>query len=153
MYISGINRAKSYKYSRKRKGHQAGKAAITYAVIAVFCVIFDRVYAQFGHGVISDTMDWMFLYPLIGGALPFLVFWWKQVNTEQYRLLYNAYNSGIAALTIGSALFGVFEIAGTSSTYTIAFFILGWTLCAAGLFGFAFTWLRRRTGKTLASSK
>jgi len=145
---SGIKSAKSYRYTRKRKGRQAGKTAIVYAAVAVFCVIFDRVYAQFGHGVISDTMDWMFLYPLIGGALPFLVLWWKQAETERHRFLYNAYNSGIAALIIGSTLFGVFEIAGTSSIYTIAFYILGWALCAVGLLGSAYTWARRKLART-----
>ena len=144
MSISGTKGVKNYRYTRKRKGRQAKKTTIVYAAVAVFCVIFDRVYAQFGHGVISGAMDWMFFYPLVGGALPFLVLWWMQAETEQHRFLYNAYNSGIAALTTGSALFGVFEIAGTSSVYTMAFYILGWTLCAVGLLGFVYTWVRRR---------
>jgi hypothetical protein len=39
---------------------------------------------------------------------------------------------------VGSTLRGVFEIAGTSSPYSIVFAVCGWTLCSIGLLLFLF---------------
>ena len=82
----------------------------------------------------------MFLSPLLGGALPFGVFWIAEPYLKHpacfSRLVYNVYNSGVAALTVASALTGVFEIAGTSSTYTVALTAAGAVLCAVGIAGF-----------------
>jgi hypothetical protein len=150
LYISDIKNVRSFKYGKQRKSRKAIKTAIVYIAVAAFCVIFDRVYTLFGHGVTSAAMDCMFLYPLVGGALPYLILWqWAPFadQTAHFRLYCNTHNSGIAALTTGSALIGVFEIAGTSSDYTIAFFILGWTLFAVGLLGYAFTLIRRRVAR------
>jgi hypothetical protein len=124
-------------------GHirQARKTALVFLAVSLFCIIFDKIYALFGHGVASAFMSLMFLYPLLGGALPFFLLWLfvpRAENVRHYRLLYNCYNSGIAALTVGSTLRGVFEIAGTSSPYSIVFTVCGWTLCSIGLLLFLF---------------
>ena len=113
------------------------KTSLVYLAVSVFCVIFDKIYALFGHGVHSASMSLMFLYPLLGGFVVFILAWLFIHHSDEvrcYRLFYNCYNSGLAALTVGSVLNGIFEIAGTSSPYTIAFFILGWTFTAFGLF-------------------
>lgn len=128
LYISAINNSK-----QKR---QSLKTAVVYLAVSVFCVIFDQVYALFGHGVRSASMSFMFLYPLIGGVLIFLLqlFIFPAVSDGSYRFFYNSYNSGIAALTIKSMLYGIFEIAGTSSSYLTAFAVCGWMMIITGLF-------------------
>ena len=45
------------------------KTALAYAAASAYCVLFDRLYALFGHGVYSGWMSLMFLYPLAGSAL------------------------------------------------------------------------------------
>ena len=86
----------------------------------------------------SDSMSFMFLFPLLGGALPFLLLWIlvpQADSIRHYRFFYNGYNTGIALLTIRGMLNGVFEIAGTSSPYMTIFLVCGWSalaICAAG---------------------
>lgn len=111
------------------------KTAAVYLAVSAFCIIFDQVYAVFGHGVRSASMSFMFLYPLTGGVSVFLLlhFISPAVSAGPYRLFYNAYNSGLAALTLRSMLYGIFEIAGTSSPYLTAFTVCGWTMMITGI--------------------
>lgn len=129
-----------------KRSRSAGKTALVYLVVAVFCVIFDRVYALYGHGVYSAAMSLMFLYPLAGGTAVFALLWGLVPDAERIRrrtLFYNSYNSGIAALTVASALRGVFDIAGTSSPYLPVMIVSGALFCAFGLAGYCLQ-LRRR---------
>lgn len=122
-------REKSKKYNYK-------KTVIVYLAISVFAVVFNRVYAIFGHGVSSDAMTWMFLYPLIGGCVFYLLIGllFPVVNRfSGYRTAYNSYNSGIAVLTVGSLLKGIMDIAGTSSSYLKVYTMAGYALIAVGL--------------------
>jgi len=80
-------------------------------------------------------MTYMFLYPLIPGALVFLIFTLTGIKKPD-RISYNLYNSGIAALTIGSLLQGIFKIAGTSSSFIIVYWIAGFTLIGLGVIAF-----------------
>jgi hypothetical protein len=104
------------------------KRFFVYMAISVLCVIIAQVYALFGHGVRSAYMDYMFLYPLVGGAIAFLFFRGKKKS----RLGYNLYNSGLAALTVGALLRGIVEIAGTGSPWISCFTAAGWLFTAAG---------------------
>lgn len=114
---------------------RAGKTALVYLFVAGFCIFFDRIYALFGHGVFSAHMSLMFLYPLLGGALPFFLLGRllsRPGEVALKRASFNCYNSGIAALTVGSLLRGVFDIAGTSSPYCAVFSICGWVMASSG---------------------
>ncbi len=122
-----------------KRGRRTKKAAIVYLIVSVLSVLFDQVYALFGHGVRSASMSMMFLYPLIGGALVFTLLWFFCPEAEyrrHSRLFFNLYNSGIAALMTGSLLKGVLDIAGTSSPYLIVYRLVGWLLLGFGILGF-----------------
>lgn len=124
-----------------------------YMILSFLAVIIDNVYAMFGHGVTSASMTWMFLYPLLGGTLACLLIELivpDAARAPGFRLAFNLYSSGIAALTAGSFLKGILEIAGADSPYTIAFFITGWSFTAAGSLVFLLKPLRHRA---LASEK
>ena len=112
---------------------------IVYLGVSAFCLLFGFVYSLFGHGVQSAYLSLLFLYPLAGGAAVFALLWRfgpPTAQIPQYRLFYNAYNSGIAALSLASALQGVFDVAGTSSPYTVFFWITGCLLAGIGVIGF-----------------
>ena len=100
-------------------------------------IVINKVYGDFGHGVHSAVMTWMFLYPLLGGVLLFLLMDRLLPDTTTrfsgYRLFYNSYNSGIAVLTTGSFLKGIFDIAGTNSSYIALFYAVGWLFIVLGL--------------------
>ncbi|HWT74775.1 MAG TPA: hypothetical protein VN258_08685 [Mobilitalea sp.] len=112
------------------------KTVITYLVISVLMIAIDKVYAIFGHGVSSRYMDWMFLFPLIGGALFYLLLGFIIPDAGKaagYRLFFNLHNSGIALFTVASFLQGICEIAGTNSPYVLYYNILGGAFIAVGL--------------------
>ena len=118
-----------------------------YLILAFTAVLTDNIYALFGHGVRSASMTWMFLYPLLGGALVYLLIELlipRLRGATGFRLSCNLYNSGIALLTVGSFLRGILEIAGTESAYVPAFNIAGWGFAAAGAVLFLLAPFRHR---------
>lgn len=112
------------------------KTIISYIFLTIFTVIFDRIYSIFSHGVSSSSMNFMFLFPLIGGVIFYLLvaLFLGNFNYENFRFTFNIYNSGIAIVTVRSLLNGILEIAGTSSPYLPLFNILGWSFILIGIF-------------------
>lgn len=111
------------------------KTIIVYFCITIFSIIFDKIYSIFSHEVASAYMDFMFLYPLIGGVFVYIIIliFFTNVSYKEYRISFNIYNSGIAILTVGSLLHGILEIAGTSSVYIKCYSIVGWIAIGVGI--------------------
>ena len=126
------------------------KTIAIYLAVAVFTIIVDKVYAVFGHGVKSEDMTYMFLYPLVGGFAFYLVlelvFPWV-IQASGYRLFYNLYNCGIAIFTTVSFMKGIFEIAGTNSPYIIWYQVAGSIFIVAGAVQFIQIILSRYSSK------
>ena len=105
---------------------------IIYIISTIFSVIFNAVYYQFSHEVSSRYMSLAFLYPLILGvivySIMFFVNWFDKVS-------YNAYNAGVATITMASILLGVNEIAGADTIYYKYFYIVAFIL-----FGVSILW-------------
>lgn len=123
------------------QNHQAFRMAVGHLAAATGCIFFNLIYGLFGHEVKSASMASMFMYPLLGGAVPFLVIWLLETRFKlagNNRLAINLYNSGIATLICSSLLKGVFEIAGTSSVYVAMMMIIGWMLTGVGLLAAGF---------------
>jgi hypothetical protein len=140
LFTSDIDQKNNKKMNLKR-------SVIVYMILSFTAIIINYVYGLFGHGVTSASMTWMFLYPLLGGTLGCLLIELivpSASKAEGFRLAFNLYNSGIAALTVGSFLKGILEIAGADSPYTVAFFIAGWAFTAAGFLLFLIKPLRLR---------
>lgn len=103
-----------------------------YLGAAAFTLLFGTVYEQFSHGVFSWHMAFLFVFPLIGGALPYTVAAILRGVPEPGSLTSCLWNSGIAALTVGSCVQGVLEIYGTTSPYLPLFYVVGGVFCASG---------------------
>ena len=105
---------------------------LIYIAATIFSVIFNAVYYQFSHEVSSKYMSLAFLYPLCMGALVygalFFINWFDKVS-------YNAYNAGVATITMASILLGVNEIAGADTIYYKYFYIVSFVL-----FGVSIIW-------------
>lgn len=122
--------------NNRNNQRQLGKTIRVYLILSVVAVVVDKVYGIFSHGVDSAAMTWMFLYPLLGGALFYFIILRLISNITKfagYRVFLNAYNSGIATLTIASLLKGIFEIAGTNSPYLVYYYVMGGIFIAVGL--------------------
>jgi hypothetical protein len=127
---------------------QVLKAAAAHLAVAAFCLIAANVYALFGHGVRSASMDFMFLYPLLGGTAVFILLAAALPRLpERFRRIsrtgYNLYHSGIAALTAAAMLTGIMEIAGTSSRWPARIRTAGCILTAAAV---VCQWVKYRHG-------
>ena len=118
-----------------KKSFAPRKTGIIYLIATVTMVILEKIYRLFGHGVTSPAMTWMFLFPLAGGLLIYLVSRAKVdiEDVERFRSFSNLYHSGIATLTVGSFLKGVLEIAGTDSVYLLYFYIVGFGMVLLGI--------------------
>lgn len=129
------------------KKKRALKTARVFLGVALFCGFFSFVYEYFSHGVYSDYMVYLFLFPLVGGTLTFGILWLLGGRFFPGRLSLNLYNSGIAALTVGSCLEGVLEIYGTTSDYIPIYWITGAALTGAGILCFLGPLLSLSPGK------
>ena len=101
----------------------------------LFCIVFAVVYNQFGHGVTSPYMNFMFLYPLVLGVGGYLILM-RVHRTECFFTPWSKwYHWGIVTLVFGNALKGIFDIAGTSSPYVVLYWIVGGMLIFIGTIG------------------
>lgn len=131
----------------KKKKKSPLKMAAVFLAVALFSILFDNIYALFGHGVRSGAMSFMFLYPLLGGGVVYLLlglFMPGVTGKPGYRAFYHLYNFGIALLTVKNLLQGIFEIAGTNSDYLIFYAVFGWLFVAAGLITLAVIFIEKK---------
>ena len=113
-----------------------GKGLLAYSLISLFCLLVFLVYNLFSHGVYSPFMTWLFLWPLVLGVFPCLTLLLLKKLPRPNRFTINAYNSGVAAVTVSSLLRGIFEIAGTASPLQTGLWIAGFVMTGAGIIGY-----------------
>lgn len=116
-------------YKKKR----VQKILFIYISITLFSGIFSWIYEYFSHGVYSNYMVYLFLFPFIGGVLVFVTIGLLKKLPFPSRISLHLYNSGLATLWIGSCLQGVLEIYGTSSNYIAVYWIVGSILIMLGV--------------------
>lgn len=104
-----------------------------YLAVTVFVLVFGAVYEIFSHGVISLYMMLAFLIPLVFGVLPFGIIALLKKNYYPTPLGSNSFHSGVATLTVGSIMKGVFDIYGTTSTLIPIYNIVGIVLVTFGV--------------------
>jgi len=110
-------------------------------IFAVFLFVFHIIYNHFGHGITSAFMDLAFVVPLAGAAFYLIL---SLLRRTLSPFTENAVYGSVAAFSVGFVLQGIFEIAGTSSGYTVLFFIAGGVMAAAAAAGAIVT--GRRSG-------
>lgn len=109
------------------------RTSLIFLCISLFCGLFSAVYEQYSFGVYSNYMVYLFMFPLAGGVVPYAVFGLIPRAPCPSPVSARLYNSGIAALTVGSCVKGVLDIYGTSSVYMPVYWMSGVLLAAAGL--------------------
>ena len=99
----------------------------------LFCILFSTVYNRFGHGIISLYMNGMFFIPFIFGVIPYGIDLLLIKKRGKVREPMYAYNLGILTWTMGSMLKGIFQIAGTASSYVRIYWLVGMILIIAAI--------------------
>lgn len=95
-----------------------------YLCISAFVALFSVIYESCSHGVYSRAMVFAFLYPLLLGALLYLLFHLVPFKTLPGTIPCCVYNLGVALFTTRSIFIGVLQIYGKTNekmllTYTI----------------------------------
>ncbi len=103
------------------------KTAFACLTATALTALFGGVYEVFSHGVWSAWMVYAFAFPLALDALPF---GWLALRRRPLprRWVCRLHHSGVAALTVGSIMEGVFAIYGTTSRLTVVYWIVGGAL-------------------------
>ena len=100
---------------------------------AIGVAVFAAIYEQFSHQVYSPFLILAFLFPLLGGVLPYTLLLRRPYGRKPGTLARCLYNSGLVTLTAGSIFQGILEIYGTTSRLSAIYWIVGLSLCALGL--------------------
>lgn len=108
------------------------RSILRYLAAAALCAAFGFIYESFGHGVSSAWMTRAFLFPLLGGAGVLGVLRGLPAGRRPQQTARALYGSGLAALTVGSLLTGVFEIYGSAAPLVSVYWPLGGFLMAVG---------------------
>ena len=109
------------------------KTEFIYLIFTIATAGFGYGYEQFSHGVYSVFMIYAFCVPLILGMLPMFLLKMFRIRRLPNRLSLNLYNSGLAALTVGSIFKGVLDIYGTTNDLITVYPIAAGVLLLAGL--------------------
>ena len=89
------------------------KTILWYILISAFFFVGSRIYEHFSFGETSAFMHYLFLIPLIGGAL--LVALQLMVKGLS-RITLNLWNSAVATATAGALYRGIVNLSGRSTT-------------------------------------
>ncbi len=98
------------------------KEALRGLCFAVFLVAFNLVYGIFAHGVRSIYMQTAFVIPLVGGSLVSLLLFFLPYPNAIVKAVWPM---GLATLSVGFLLHGVFDIYGTEEELVNVFFYAG----------------------------
>ena len=107
------------------------RITIRYLLATILCAAFGAVYELFSHGVYAYGMLYAFIFPLLGGVLPGLLFM-KGNGKILAGTALQLWSFGISALTVGALFSGALEIYGTTSRLSPVYWIAGGCLALAG---------------------
>ena len=111
------------------------KTILWYTLISAFFFVGSRIYEHFSFGETSAFMHYLFLIPLIGGALLVLL---QLMVKGLSRLSLNLWNSGVATLTAGGLYRGIVNLSGRSTTMDQPYYYLGVAFLALALISIFF---------------
>jgi hypothetical protein len=109
---------------RNAKSARLYKTALTYGLLSAFCGVFSVVYLQFSHGESSPFLIWLFVPPLLLGAIPALLFSRAQTGKLPNAPVRRLWNSAVATLTAGMLVRAVINISGRYTEYDTIYWIL-----------------------------
>ena len=135
-----------------RKKYQ--KELLTYFLAGALCLLFSTIYNKFSHGVTSPYMTYLCLFPLLLGAVPSLIFLLFSFLSRPGFLSTNLYQTGLSAVTLSSAMRGIFEIAGTGSILQTILMDLGLLFLLSSIVVYIFqAIINKRHAKRLSKTK
>ena len=111
---------------------QMRRTSLIFLCATLFCGLFSAVYEHFSHGVYSNYMVYLFAFPFFGGVVQYAIFGLAPKIKCPSPASARIFNSGVAALAVGSCIKGVLDIYGTTSSYQPFYWVAGISLIALG---------------------
>lgn len=103
------------------------KTILWYPLISASFFIGSRIYEHFSFGETSAFMHYLFLIPLVGGALLVAL---QLIVKGLSRITLNLWNSGVATLTAGALYRGIVNLSGRSTTMDQSYYYVGFAFLA-----------------------
>ncbi|MET0015728.1 hypothetical protein [Oscillibacter sp.] len=129
------------------------KISFYYLLISIICAFFGAVYEMFSHGVYSYFMLYAFAFPLVGGALFFVLLSQGYGARMPGSVPRQFYHGGLAVLTVGSIMSGVLEIYGTTNSLISVYWYVGCGLCVLGALGYVIGLITVRKSEDCGASE
>lgn len=111
------------------------KTILWYTLISAFFFVGSRIYEHFSFGETSAFMHYLFLIPLIGGALLVAL---QLVVKGLSRITLNLWNSAVATATAGALYRGIVNLSGRSTTLDQPYYYVAGTILALSLISLFF---------------
>lgn len=138
------------------------RVAVAYLAVCAFCGFFSSVYFRFSHGVSSDYMVFLCLYPFVGGVVPYTALYLAGLDAPR-GVAAGCFNWGVATVAVGSMIRGIIDISGYVVThvaffglevnYTNLYFIIGGLLMACGIGLYVLALLKGKPQKNVANEE
>ncbi len=103
-----------------------------YLIVSIFLALTGFIYEHFSHGVFSYSMVYAFSVPLVLGTLLNAVLERVRMHMPG-SLTRQIWHCGVATLTVGLLVSGVFEIYGAANPWINYYYIAGFVLLALSL--------------------
>lgn len=114
------------------------KVLINYMAVTLLCGSFSMIYEYFSHGVYSNYMVYLFLFPFLGGLIPYSLLVYNKGSVLPGRLSANLHHLGIATLAVGSCIKGILDIYGTTSPYIPVYWVAGGVMIFSGILNYVY---------------
>ena len=111
------------------------KTILWYPLISAFFFVGSRIYEHFSFGETSAFMHYLFLIPLIGGALLVAL---QLIVKGLSRITFNLWNSAVATATAGALYRGIVNLSGRSTTHDQPYYYVAGIFLALALISIFF---------------
>ena len=121
------------------------KTILWYTLLTAFFFVGSRIYEHFSFGETSAFMHYLFLIPLICGALLVAL---QLVVKGLSRITLNLWNSAVATATAGALYRGIVNLSGRSTTMDQPYYYVGLAFLALALISLFFVrsvWVEEAT--------
>ena len=111
------------------------KTILWYTLLTAFFFVGSRIYEHFSFGETSAFMHYLFLTPLVGGALLVAL---QLVIEGLSRITLNLWNSAVATATAGALFRGIVNLSGRSTTLDQPYYYVAGIFLALALISLFF---------------
>lgn len=120
------------------------KGVIVSFGFTLFCLVLNAVYTHYSYGVTSTYLQLMFLIPMLGCTMPFVLLLATKQTARVTRVGFNLWNSGLSVYAFGCLIRAIVNISGRFTDYDRYFWYTGSAFLIVALFANTICLFRHR---------